>query len=65
MIIGATSGGSEPPPHIGRHSREPKFRHSLLSHRVIEKPKLSLPIVFRTQSLILFPENALVLLGHQ
>src|SRR6266498_4201794 len=33
MIRGATSGGAEPPPHIGRHSREPGFPHSLDSDR--------------------------------
>ncbi|HEX9425731.1 MAG TPA: hypothetical protein VF899_21015, partial [Pyrinomonadaceae bacterium] len=26
----ATSGGAEPPPHIGRHSRKPEFPHSLV-----------------------------------
>src|SRR6266542_3751639 len=34
MIRGATSGGAEPPPHIGRHSRELEFPHSLGSDRL-------------------------------
>src|SRR6266545_7575549 len=35
MIRGATSGGAEPPPHIGRHSREPEFPHSLFSQMLM------------------------------
>ena len=29
MIKNAMSGGAQPPPHIGRHSREPESSHNL------------------------------------